>query len=126
MIFHLFIGAIIAYVYSKFGIGMAALTSFVFAAIHTNYTQFNYVPNQERLLDKIANLKIENESEEIVGHYMDKPIHQFIMVKNPAKNSVDRYDYDGIIRYNKFGQIMRAPNADEVYTSYGLIYKKVA
>ena len=132
MIVHLFIGAIIAYVMVTAGIVPGILFAIFLAIISPTFKTSRYVekvPDQAKLLQSIMGLQIESESENVVGRYLDRDIHEHIIVKtphiNPANSRSTKYEFSGTIQYNKRGQIVRPPANDEVYTSWGLIYKIV-
>jgi hypothetical protein len=125
MVFLLFMGAFLAYVASAYGWPTAIIVALVAAAFHRSRPRryVKYVPPQQQILEKIVGLKIEGQSEEVLGTYRGNPIHAFIFAKNPGDRRAKQYFYDDIIQYNEWGQIQHSPKADEVYTSTGLVYK---
>jgi len=124
MAFDLFIGALLALIFINAGLVYAILTAIILVLLCFPIMIPIRVPDQQKILNQIVALKIESKSEQLLGVFDDKPIHAFIMIKNPADGVSTKYVYDGIIRYNRSGQITRPPKENEVYTSTSLIYKK--
>lgn len=126
MILFLFIGAALTYVSMTYGFSAALGVAFIFAIMFSassRSTPQKKLPNQKLLLEQILNFKPEKISEKIIGSYNDKPIYEYIVCKNPVKSVSTKYEFSDIIHYNADGQITIAPKADEVYTSWGQIYK---
>jgi len=66
---------------------------------------------------------VESYSDNIIGKYMDNPIHEFIVIKNQATGVSRRFDYFDIIPRNNSGIITDSPKPGQVYLNTGLIYQ---
>src|SRR6185437_11470052 len=100
MVFLLFMGAFLAYIASAYGWSTAIIVALVTAAFHRSRPRHKVkvVPPQQEILAMIAGLRIEGQSEEILGTYRDNPIHAFIYAKNPGDKRARQYFYDDIIQ----------------------------
>lgn len=123
---HLFIGAIIALIMLHFGIQNGVILAIVLSIyFHCKQLKYNDSENarQKNILQQIMKVEIERTSTTILGTFNGNDVYDFIMLKNPVTGAYTKYEYYGIIQYNKRGQIVVAPKPNEVFTKEGLIYK---
>lgn len=66
---------------------------------------------------------VEKYSDEIIGTYDDKPIHDYVVIKNPANGVCYRFDYFDIIPRNNSGVITALPQPGQIFFTNGLVYQ---
>jgi hypothetical protein len=80
-------------------------------------------PNMKTVKEELDKQPIESYSDNIIGSYMDNPIHEYIVVKNQATQISRRFDYFDIIPINNNGVFTASPAPGQVFLSTGLIYQ---
>lgn len=123
--FNIFIGAVLGTIAFYVSIDWAIIIGVLLLILNPRLKTkiINQGNPQQALTDKIAAQQVEKYSDEILGTYLDNPIHAYIVVKNPANGVCYKHDYFDIIHFNGRGQIIIPPEAGDVYLSTGLIYK---
>lgn len=123
MTYNIFIGALLGVIAYFISIDLAIIIG-IFLLLTNPRIKVNRVkPVPLKRIPKVSPEDVEQYSDNIIGTYMDNPIHEFVVLKNPADGISYRYDYFDIIGFNARGEVTTIPEAGDAFMSTGLIYK---
>jgi len=123
--FNVFIGIILGCIAYYVSVDLAIGLGLLLLILNPRIVVKRVVPkvDQKALKEELDKQPIEQYSDNIIGKYMDNPIHEFIVVKNQATGICRRFDYFDIIPCNNSGDFIAAPSPGQVFLSTGLIYQ---
>jgi hypothetical protein len=122
---NIFIGLFLGVIAIFCGVDWAIITGIALLILNPQIRVKRIIPpvDHSKLFLDSDNKEIVQHSELVLGHYMDNPIHDFVIAKNPANGVSYRYDYFDTIPFSADGRLLRLPAPGEIYLNTGLIYK---